>query len=141
MPRATRTEKERKRAVVAKGLAAGKKPRAIAAEANCGTRHVERLAAEPATQFLIAEAMRPHHDKLRDLAKKAVAAVDRGLTARTPRSNMPMHEIQLRAVGRCAELLHLAQGDKPVEPDGNGLVTWQEFVLLYRSRTETRETA
>ena len=140
MPRATKTEKERKRAVVARGLAAGKKPKAIAAEANCGTRHVERLAAEPATQFLIAEAMRPHHEKLRDLAKKAVAAVDRGLTARNTR-NRPVHEIQLRAVGRFGELLHLAQGDKPPEPDSRGLVTWQEFVLLYRSRTETHESA
>ena len=134
MPRNTKAEKEAKRRIVARGVVAGKKTRAIAREAGCKERHVERLAAEPATQLIVTELMRPHHKKLATLAKKAVAAVERGLDAKTRRGT-PIHEIQLRAVGRFADLAHLAQGDQVASSDEAGLVTWEQFLVLYRSRT------
>jgi hypothetical protein len=135
MPRGTKASKERKRHIVAKGKVAGTKTKKIAAEAGCHPRHVERLSHDPATQILVAQLMRPYHDELASIVERSILAVNEALIAKTQRGK-PNHEIRLRAVGRASELLHLAQGDKPADPATVGMVTWEEFVVMYRRRTE-----
>lgn len=134
MPTGSKSEKERKRRIVAAGVVAGKKPTAIAREAGCKTRHAQRLADEPATQFLITEMMRPHHKKLAKLVEKSITAVSLALGAKT--TDKHDHSARLRAVGRTKQLLELAQGQAAEGAGEGGLVTWEEFTLLYRKRTE-----
>lgn len=139
MPKASRGAKEQKRRVVARGVVAGKSTRAIAAEAGCNPRHVRHLAAEPETEFLIREIMRPYYDRLAKMAKSALIAVDGALKAEIGRGRFkrPDHEIRLRAIGRFRTLAEMAQGKPSLEAEGpTGLVTWEEFVVLYRKRTE-----
>lgn len=133
MPKASKAEHERKRLIVAKGKVAGKKRPAIAQEANCSESQVTKIEREPATQLLVADLMRPHHRAIEKLAAKAVKAVERGLEAKTA-NGRHIHEIQLRAVGRFAELAHLAQGADKVSDNDSGLITWQQFVLIYNQR-------
>lgn len=140
MAKATKGQKEAKRRTVAKGVLAGKPRKTIAREAGCSPRHVERLAREPETQFLITEALRPHRERLNKLAEKAIAAISVALGAKT--SDKQNHFIRLRAVERWGDLLEMAQG-KPAEKteSGAGLVTWEEFVVLYRQRKESQREA
>lgn len=139
MPRGTKAEKERKRRVVAEGIVAGKSSRAIAAEAGCDARHVQRLAEEPATQFLVTDILRPHRERLARLAATAVTAVARALVAKDGKK--ADHIVRLRAIGRYGQLLELAQGGKVETPaaENGPMVTWEEFVVLYRSRKESTE--
>jgi len=130
--RGSKAAKEAKRRVVAQGLVAGKPTKVIARAAGCKARHVERLAAEPKTQFLVTEILRPYHERLGKLAKKAIHAVDVALAAKY--KGQPDHMARLRAVGRYGELVEMAQGTKAHDQVDRGLVTWEEFVLLYRSR-------
>jgi hypothetical protein len=133
MPRASKSQKEAKRQIVARGIAAGKSTKKIAAEAGCGPRHVQRLASEIDTQVLIVEMLRPHRRKLAAAVKKALDAIDRGLGAKkkTPHD----HLAQLRAVERLGDMLKLAQGDpKQGGEKDPGQVTWEEFVVMWRKR-------
>jgi hypothetical protein len=135
MPRGTRADKEAKRRAVAKGVAEGKSATAIAKEAGCKRRHVERLKQEPETQLLITEMLRPHRRKLEKLVEGALAVVGAGLKAKV--GTRVDHEIRLRSVGRVKQLLELAQGGQVEKPsEGAGLVTWEEFVVLYRKKVE-----
>ena len=133
MAQSSKSEKERKRRVVARGLARGKSPKAIAKLAGCKTRHVQKLAKEPETTFLVREIMRPHYARLSRLVPKAITAVEGGLTAKT-RSGTAIHEMRLRAVGRFGQLMRMAEGQEPADPSTHGQVTWEEFVVLYHRR-------
>ena len=129
------SEKEAKRRVIAKGVVAGKSAKAIATEAGCTRRHVERLKDEPATAFLITEIMRPYHERLQKMALVAIQAVESAMKA-THDGCLPDHDVRLRGVRRYRDLAELAQG-KPSDQaeQGTGLVTWEEFEVLYRKRT------
>lgn len=129
MPRSTKAEKETKRRKVASGAVAGKRTNAIARDAGCTPRHAQRLANEPATQFLITEALRPHRARLEKLATRVVAVVASGLNAKVGRKID--HFTRLRAVERYADLLGLAQGKKTEEQDTSGpMVTWEAFLIM-----------
>jgi hypothetical protein len=140
MPRKAKAEKEKKRRVVAKGVVAGKPIKTVAREAKCSTRHVERLAAEPATQYLITAALRPHQAKLTKMVERMITAVNVALVAK--KEDTQDHIARLRAVERGRDLLELAQG-KPsadVEQQGPALVTWEEFLVLYRRKEQRGNT-
>jgi hypothetical protein len=137
--RKPKAEKERKRRTVATGIVAGETTAAIAKKAGCSARNVQRLAAEPATQFIITEALRPHRAKLEKLAQRAILAIERALIAH--KTDTADHVVRMRAVERYGDLLTMAQG-KPPEPkttevDGIPQLTWEEFTLLYQSRRVT----
>jgi hypothetical protein len=139
MPRKAKAEKEKKRRVVAKAVLAGKGVKVTAREAGCSTRHVERLAAEPATQYLITEALRPHQAKLTRMVERMITAVNVALVA--TKKDTQDHIARLRAVERGRDLLELAQGKPSADVEqqqGAALVTWEEYLVLYRSRSETR---
>jgi len=114
------------------GLVAGKRTKTIAKEAGCSKRHVERLAAEPETQFLITEAMRPHRKKLEKLATKAIAAVEKALGAKK-KSDVD-HFIRLRAVERFGDLAEMAQGTEEPEATDEIHMTWEAFQKMYEAR-------
>jgi len=137
MPTGTKSEKAARRRKVAGALVAGKPLGAAAQAAGCSKRHVQRLEREPETQFLIAEALRPHQKLLTKMAGKAIKAVERSLTAR--KTDGADRIVQLRAVERYGELMALAQGKETAAAERDGLVTWEEFVVLFRSRRETHE--
>jgi hypothetical protein len=134
MPRKANPEKEKKRRTVAKGVVAGKSTKTIARKAKCSARHVERLAKEPETQFLITEALRPQQTRLAKLATKVITAVDKALTAM--KTDKVDHTSRLRAVERYGELLELAQGKPPAQDNQTSgesrQFTWEEFVVMYR---------
>lgn len=135
MPRGAKSQKEAKRQIVARGIAAGKSTKKIAAEAGCGPRHVQRLASEIDTQVLIVEMLRPHRRKLAAAVKKALDAVDRGLSAK--KKSPHDHLVQLRAVERLNDLLKLAQGNPEQGREKEaGQVTWEEFVVMWGKRQE-----
>ena len=81
MPQGSRAEKEWKRRAVAVAKLLGAGTRATARHIGCSERHVQRLAAEPETQFLIAEALRPFHATLDRLVAKVITVVDEALSA------------------------------------------------------------
>lgn len=133
MPTGTKAEKAAKRRTVAKGIVAGKSTRAIARDARCSERHVTRLAAEAQTQFLITEMMRPHRARLTKLAEKAIKAIEGALGAKV--SDRADHKARLWGVDRYKDMVELAQGGAQQAPTEDGLrCTWEEFVVLYRSR-------
>lgn len=134
MPRASKGSKEAKRRTVVRGVVAGKRTPTIAKEAGCSERHVERLAAEPGTQFLIAEALRPYTDDLCELVGNAIKVVKSAMVAK--KKDTADHIVRLRAVERYGELLEYAQG-KPTEDAGSTTpqLTWEEFVVMYRKGT------
>jgi hypothetical protein len=136
MATSTRTAKERKRRTVAAGLVQGQPMEVVALEAGCGKRHAQRLAAEPETRFLIADLMRPHHERLRMLIPKMLRAIERGLVAqKTTRSDLP---VQLIAARRAKDFLLLAQGPaKTAEQAATRETTWEEFMISYRKHTST----
>ena len=137
MPRKANAEKEKKRRVVAKGVVAGRPTAKIAAEAGCTVRNVQRIASEPATQFLITEALQPHREELEQLAGDVIKAIGGGL--RALKDDPEDHVVRLRAIERYGDMLQLAQG-KPKEESEQGPVqiTWEEFVVLYRKQSEVR---
>ena len=138
MPTGTRAGKESKRRTVAGGVIAGKGTQAIATAAGCQPRYVQRLANEPATQFLITEMMAPHRERLAKMAKTAVNAVEKALIAR--KTDKSDHVVRMRAVERYGDLLALAQGGKPAEASGEGMqVTWEQFTVMYQARRERTE--
>jgi hypothetical protein len=134
----TKTGRVLKRRAVAAGAILGVPAAAIAQQVGYSERQVRRTLADPATQFLIADIMRPHRDKLRLMAKRAVAVVERGMKAQ--KKDKADHFTQLRAVERFGELLELAGGEsaaaKAKEKGGRQLVTWEEFLLIGRGRQE-----
>jgi hypothetical protein len=132
VPKGSKGSKEAKRRVVARGVVAGKSTRTIAKEAKVSPRHVERLQAEPATKFLIATALAPHHKRITDLAGKAIAAVEGAFKAKT--TDTADHMARLRAVGRFGDLARLAQGIETAEVEGANQVTWEQFLVIYGSR-------
>jgi hypothetical protein len=138
MPRGTKTGREAKRRVVAAGAIAGAPAPKIAKKAGCSTRHVQRLANEPETQSLIAEAMRPVRDQLRLMAKRAVDAVERAMRAQ--KKTKADHFTQLRAVERFGDLIELAEGERRSDSRASGagrrLVTWEEFLIIGKGRVE-----
>jgi hypothetical protein len=128
---------EKKRRVVAAGAIFGAAAKEIAKAAGCSERHVNRLAAQPETQFLIAKALEPYHAELRLMAKRAVAAVKRGMTAQ--KKTKADHFTQLRAVERFGDLMELAgtgQKNDVLAKSGKGrlLVTWEQFVEIGKGR-------
>lgn len=134
MPSGSKHGKEAKRRVVAEGLIKGEKKSAIAQKAGCSLRHAQDIAAEPATQVLVTQLLAPYRVRMRRLVPKVLNAIEKALVART--TDKSDHPARLRAVGRAAQLLEMAQGGK-VETrtdDGAGLVTWEEFQVLYRRR-------
>jgi len=133
----TQSEKERKRRIVAGGRIQGKAQAAIAREAGCSIRHVQRLSAEPETQLLIRDLLAPYRARLQQLVPKAIRAVERGLVAqKVTRSN---HAVQLHAVRRAKDLLVLAQGElpPPVHDEPLGQITWEEYLVMYHKRMGT----
>jgi hypothetical protein len=136
MPTARKAEKQAKRRAVAKGALAGQPLGVVAKAAGCSKRHVQRLEREPETQFLISEALKPHRQQLARLAPKAIRVIERAFTAR--KTDGADRIVQLRAVERYRELMDLAQGTaKPPTDAGSGMVTWEEFVVLWRGRKES----
>jgi hypothetical protein len=133
---------ERRRQIVAKGVVAGKQRAAIAAEAGVSTRQVHRITHEPATEFLIAEMMRPHRERLAHLADQALTSVERALKATVGKGKLkrPDYEIQLRAVGRLGELLEMAETES-AEKRGAGVHSWEEFVLVYQRHKQEAAAA
>jgi len=142
MVKGTKATKERKRRTVAAGVALGASAHAIAKAAGCSKRHVETLAAEPETQLLVTEALRPHRDALKKLIPKALRVIERGLTARIQVSGAD-HRTQLLAARRLENYLKLAEGN-PLETSGGrgrtGMVTWHEFTLMYQERMGHEES-
>lgn len=135
MPIGTKAGKELKRRVIARGIVAGKSTKAIAQEAGCNPRHAMRVAQEPATEFLITEIMRPYHARLAKLAQVAIQAVESAMKA-THDGCLPDHDVRLRGVRRYRDLAELAQGrPSDQQEQTSGLVTWEEFEVLYRKRT------
>jgi hypothetical protein len=142
--RATTAKKEAKRRVIAKGVLTGRPTRAMARATESTPRTVQRIRAEPETQFLITRALRPQRKNLTDMAARAVRVVLEGFEAIhyvkvSPKKYKRMGDAiaRLRAVERYGELLQLAQGGKPeaqIEAEGARTFTWEEFTLLYRSR-------
>jgi hypothetical protein len=110
VPQNSQTEKERKRLAVAGAVLARQGTRITARKIGCSERHVRRLAAEPETQFLIMEALRPHIAKLQKLAWKVISVIEEALTAM--KTDEADHLTRLRAVERYFELLNLAQGKR-----------------------------
>ena len=135
MPKGSKAQKEAKRRVVARGVVEGKSTRTIAREAKCDPRHVERLANEPATRFIIADALAPHRERLTRLAGKAVNAVERALVARV--TDKADHMARLRAVGRFGDLARMAQGIEAVDADAAKQVTREEFLVIWGRRPVT----
>lgn len=125
----TKVEGTRKRRVVAAGKIAGKPSRKIAKEIGVTPNQVARIARQPATRLLIEELLEPEYERIRELAHKAVSAVDRALEAKNSRGRH-LYEIQLRGVGRFATLAHLAAGDRPPEAQIPGAMTWQQFLIF-----------
>ena len=79
---------------------------------------MQRIAAEPETQFLITEAFRPHQARLVELAGAVVDAVDEALGAM--KTDKQDHLTRLKAVERYGDVLEFAQGkvqEKPAEAD------------------------
>jgi len=124
----TVASKERKRRVIAAGKIAGKSNRQIAQDAGCSERHVDRVAAEPATKDLVRDLLRPHEQRLKRALTMALDAIDRGLVAKlkTPHD----HGAQLSAAGSLREFLELLRvnpkelveaGQQPPQ------FTWEEF--------------
>ena len=128
-------KKQAKRRIVATGAILGKTAKEIAQAAGCSPRHAARIAGEPATQFLITEALRPHQAQLVKLAYNVLKAIEGGLKAK--KSTIIDHFTRLKAAERWCELAGLAQGGKPAElTQETGLphFTWEEFVVLYGKR-------
>src|ERR1035438_10322923 len=111
MSQGSRAEKEHKRHAVAFARLAGPGTRATARQIGCSERYVRRLAAEPETQFLITEALRPHIAKLLQFMPKALAVIEEGMSAM--KKDQVDHLTRLRAVERFCELLEMAQGELP----------------------------
>jgi hypothetical protein len=130
----SKAAKEAKREIVAAGIVAGKSATEIAQAADCNPRHVQRVAAEPETQFLVTELLRPHRQELADLATDVIRAVQGGLNALV--TDPEDHTVRLRAVQRYRDLVNLAQGAEPPPATDRSLVTWEEYVVLYNRRTE-----
>jgi hypothetical protein len=140
----SKAAKEAKREIVAAGIVAGKSATEIAQAADCNPRHVQRVAAEPETQFLVTELLRPHRQELADLATDVIRAVQGGLKAAVNdievgtdgKKRLIDHSVRLRAVQRYRDLVNLAQGAEPPPATDRSLVTWEEYVVLYNRRTE-----
>ena len=134
----TQSEKERKRRIVVVGRIQGKAQAAIAREAGCSIRHVQRLSAEPETQLLIRDLLAPYRARLQQLVPKAIRAVECGLVAqKVTRSN---HAVQLHAVRRAKDSLVLAQGELPPPVHGEPLgqmTWWEEYLVMYHKRMDT----
>ena len=133
MPQGSRAEKDYKRRVIVEAKLLGMGTRATARHIGCSERHVRRLAAEPQTRFLIAQALRPYHAKLNQLAVKVLTVLEEAMTAR--KTDEADHLTRLRAVERYCELLVMAQGELQERQ-----VTWEELTELYRA-TKERERA
>jgi hypothetical protein len=134
------TTKERKRRAVAFGALAGHGTQITASQAGCSERHARRLAAEPETQFIVTEAMRPYHAKLHRLIGKVITAIEEALSAN--KTDAADHISRLRAVERYREVAELAQGKLPEKSaDDNAMpqYTWEEFVALYATRIQTED--
>jgi hypothetical protein len=138
----SKAEKEQKRRTVAASVLAGNGTRITARKAGCSERYVRRLAAEPETQFIITESLRPHRAKLQRLATKVIAAIDEALSAK--KTDEADHVSRLRAVERYGAVMELAQGKLPpdtVDDKAMPQYTWEEFVALYATRRQTEKTA
>lgn len=141
MATGTKPNKERKRRAVVAGVLAGKSLADIAEEAGCGKRHAQRLRAEPETQLLITDLMRPYHAALERLVPRVIRAINRGLTAqKTTRSDLP---VQLLAVRRAKDVLLLAQGTVASAPASAATpgttTTWEEIKVRYRKYAEEEQ--
>jgi len=136
MPKRAKAEKEKKRRTVAKAAIAGKGTKVVAKEAGCSVRHVQRLQAEPETQFLITEALAPQRDELRKLATQVISAIGGALKA--TKTDKADHAARLRAVARYNDVVELAQGKvSEANEQGPMKVTWEEFCLMYKARKVT----
>ena len=134
----SKASQSKKKRVVAAGALAGARPIDIARAANCSVRQVNRLQHDPATQFLIAQALVPYHANLRKLAKKALAVVDRSMVAQK-KTNADF-VTQLRAVERFGDLVVMAAGAQAstaaAGKPGRRLVSWEELLAIKKAREE-----
>jgi hypothetical protein len=126
-------QKKRKRVVVASGILKGKKIKAISQEMGVTPRRVQQIAAEPETQFLIAQALEPYTGELKSMLPQVMAALSEALSAE--KTDTADHFTRLRAIERHGELMERAQG-KPREEAQTGLrlMTAEQFFFLTRER-------
>ena len=98
---------------------------------------MQRIAAEPETQFLITEAFRPHQVRLQKMAGKALDAIEAALCAM--KTDEQDHTSRLKGVERYGEVLELAQGRIAEKPADTGMpqYTWEELTVLYDARINT----
>lgn len=140
MARGNSVTKKTKRQLVAAGKIAGKSSEQIATEAGCSERHVKRLAAEPETKIVVRDLLSKHQAKLKRLVEKSLTSIERSLDA-TPNSTKHDHRTQLAGAAELRAWASLLKGDvKTLAESGDlgGLpqVTWEEFQLIYRRRTD-----
>ncbi len=128
MPTGSKGEKERKRRIVAKGIAAGKRTKAIAKEAKCTTRHVQALAKEPATRIIITELLAPYRAQMEAAIPLVLQAIKAGLKAK--KTDSADHKTRLRATDKLHKYMELAQGVQ-VSAEREG-VTVEELTVLYK---------
>jgi hypothetical protein len=146
--RKSNAEHEKKRRIVAAGIAAGHPTNRIAQDAKTSQRNVQLIAKEPATQFLITESFAPLHKKLRAMTARAVQVVEQGFSAmRYVKAGKDDYRLRgdaiarLRAVERFGDLLEFAQG-KPAEETTGEIgrsYTFEEFTLLRARRVTSAE--
>jgi len=137
--RRTTAKKAVRRRIIANGVVSGQSANAIAQSAGTSKRTVQRIAAEPETQFLITEAFRPYQARLLELAGVVIDAVDEALGAM--KTDKQDHLTRLKAVERYGDVLELAQGkvqEKPAEADRTW--TWEEITAIYKARKLSAET-
>lgn len=82
-----------------------------------------------------------HEAKLKRLVEKSLTSIERALDAK-PNSTKHDHNIQLRAAAELRSWADLIETDVKSlvqQGDDGGLtqVTWEEFQMIYRRRTET----
>jgi hypothetical protein len=137
--RRTTAKKILKRRIVASGVVSGQSTKAIAQRAATTQRNVQRIAAEPETQFLITKALRPHQARLGKMASTVIDAIEEALGPH--KADEADHTSRLKAVERYGDVVELAQGkvaEKAVNT-GTPQFTFEEFTAMYRSRKITTD--
>jgi len=134
-PKKPEKEKGKRRAIVAAGKMSGRSIKYIAKDAGISEREAYRVAAEPETRLIIQTMMEPYRKQLERLAERAIAAVDVALQAN--KDDVADHPTRLRAIGRFKQLAEMAAGQRSEDhAGGEQIITWEQFVVLYRKRNE-----
>lgn len=118
--------------MIVEGLVTQHTPREIAQAIGVSRKTVYEEIAQPETQALIREWLRPHHAEIRGLIPKAIKAVDAGL------KTFYMAD-RLRAVKVLGTVMSWAQGKADAEGQGNFnrkfRGTMEELLIVYRDLT------